>query len=202
MNKILINFAHPAKSRSVINNALLAAVEDLDGVTVNDLYATYPDFLIDVRREQELLKSHDIIIIQYPFYWYSTPSIVKEWLDLVLEHGWAYGKEGHALAGKLFLMAVTAGGDDNSYTEAGSNAFTLGQLLTPYQAGAKLCKMQWLPPFAVLGVHRGISREAITAHAENYRRCIIALRDGLLDIELAQSYRYLNSDLAAVIRRS
>ena len=54
MRKILIQFAHPAKSRSRANKALLAAIEGLENVTVNDLYAHYPDFLIDVSREQQL----------------------------------------------------------------------------------------------------------------------------------------------------
>ncbi|MGH1373767.1 MAG: NAD(P)H-dependent oxidoreductase [Cellvibrionaceae bacterium] len=89
MNRILINFAHPARSRSKINLALRAAVEGMDNVTVNDLYEQYPDFLIDVEREQKLCEAHDTIIFQHPFYWYSCPSIVQEWMDLVLEHGWA-----------------------------------------------------------------------------------------------------------------
>ena len=97
MKKILINFAHPAKSHSNINKALRKAVETLDNVTVNDLYANYPDFMIDIKREQALCEAHDIIIFQHPFYWYSTPAIIKEWFDLVLEHGWAYGSEGKAL---------------------------------------------------------------------------------------------------------
>ncbi len=81
MKRILINFAHPAKSRSKINNALLAVVDQLEGVTVNDLYANYPDFMIDVKREQALCESHDIIIFQHPLYWYQTPAIMKEWLE-------------------------------------------------------------------------------------------------------------------------
>ena len=81
MNKILINFAHPAKTRSKINRALRSVVENLENVTLNDLYAAYPDFLIDVEREQNLCEEHDVIIFQHPFYWYSTPAIVKEWMD-------------------------------------------------------------------------------------------------------------------------
>lgn len=80
MNKILVQFAHPAFRRSKINAALREAVTDIDGVTVHDLYACYPDFLIDVPHEQRLCEEHDIIVFQHPFYWYSTPSIVKETL--------------------------------------------------------------------------------------------------------------------------
>lgn len=201
MKKILINFAHPARSRSKINNALRTAVEGLENVTVNDLYAAYPDFLIDIQKEQNLCETHDVIIFQHPFYWYSTPAIMKEWLDLVFEHEWAYGSQGNALAGKLFLQALTAGGDDSTYQKNGFNVFTIRELVAPYRATAKLCKMQWLPPFTVLGIHQGLSDTKINVHAEDYRRTVIALRDGTLDIEQAQEGQYLNSDLNSIIRR-
>ena len=201
MNKVLINFAHPAKARSKMNRALIRAIEDLEHLTVNDLYAQYPDFLIDVRREQHLCETHDILIFQHPFYWYSTPAIMKEWLDLVLEHGWAYGSKGKALAGKMFLQAITAGGDNSTYQKDGYNAFTIGELTSPYRATAKLCNMKWLPPFTVLGIHRGLSEEKITAYAEDYRRTVIALRDGNLDLGRVSKAPYLNSDLNSTIRR-
>ena len=201
MRKVLIQFAHPATARSKINRALLAAVDQLDHVTVNDLYAAYPDFLIDVKREQLLCEEHDVLIFQHPFYWYSTPAIMKEWLDLVLEHGWAYGKQAEALTGKIFLQAITAGGDDSTYRHDGYNRFTIQELTSPYRATAKLCKMDWLPPFAVLGIHRGLPEEHVQVHAEDYRRAVIALRDGTLDIERARQGQYLNSDLSSLIRR-
>ena len=200
MASILINFAHPARSRSRMNSAMRQAVEGLDEVTFNDLYARYPDFLIDVKREQELCEKHDIIIFQHPFYWYSTPSIMKEWLDLVLEHGWAYGSGGTALHGKIFLQALTAGGDDSTYRKDGYNAFTVVELTSPYRATANLCGMTWLPPFAVLGIHRGLDEGKITAYAEEYRRCVLALRDGRFDLEKLKEALYLNSALETAIK--
>lgn len=200
MKKILINFAHPAKSRSNINKALRNAVEDLTNVTVNDLYANYPDFMIDVKREQALCEAHDIIIFQHPFYWYSTPAIMKEWLDLVLEHGWAYGSEGKALAGKIFFQAITTGGDATTYQENGYNEFTLKELTAPYRATAKLCNLTWLPPFAVTGVHRGLAKEKVQNYAADYRRTLIALRDSLVNIDVFKHLDVLNSQDNPVIR--
>ncbi len=201
MKKILINFAHPAVSRSRINHALRAAVENIEGVTINDLYANYPDFLIDVKREQALCMSHDIIVFQHPFYWYQTPAIMKEWLDLVLEHGWAYGSGINVLEGKYFMQAITAGGDKGTYQREGLNYFTIGELISPYRAMVNLCKMNWLPPFVVHGIHRGLPEDEVTFHAENYRRAIIALRDGMCDMEKALCEEYINRDLDQVIRR-
>ncbi|MGB3223758.1 MAG: NAD(P)H-dependent oxidoreductase [Desulforhopalus sp.] len=201
MKKVLIIFAHPAIARSKINRALRNAVKNLDGVTFHDLYATYPDFLIDVKQEQYLCENHDVIIFQHPFYWYSTPAIMKEWLDLVLEHGWAYGSKGKALKGKVFLQAFSAGGDDSTYKHGGANLFTVGELTSPYRATANLCKMEWLPPFTVLGILSGMPAEELQKHAEDYRRAVIALRDNTLEIKKVLNQQYLNSDLNATIKR-
>jgi len=184
-----------------MNAALRAAVEGVENVTFNDLYANYPDFLIDVRREQELCEMHDVLIFQHPFYWYSTPSIVKEWMDLVLEHGWAYGSTGTALHGKHCLQALTAGGDDSTYQKRGYNEFTIAELTAPFRATAKLCGMQWLPPFAVLGIHRGLAPEKRASYAEDYRRAVIALRDEQIDLKAVSKGKYLNSDLSRTIRK-
>ncbi|MBQ4861526.1 NAD(P)H-dependent oxidoreductase [Pseudoalteromonas sp. MMG013] len=194
MKKILINFAHPAKSRSNINIALRNAVENIEHVTVNDLYANYPDFMIDIKREQGLCEAHDIIIFQHPFYWYSTPAIMKEWLDLVLEHGWAYGNEGKALAGKVFFQAITTGGDASTYQKGGYNEFTLKELTAPYRATAKLCRLTWLPPFVVTGVHQGLEPEEIHSYSAEYKRTLIALRDSLLDLEVLTQQEVLNNN--------
>lgn len=149
MNKVLILFGHPAFKRSTINAALRKAVENLDGLTFHDLYRNYPDFLIDVAHEQKLCESHDIIIFQHPFYWYSTPAIIKEWFDLVLEYTWAYGETGSALAGKITFQALTAGGDLSNYRAGGLNSFTIRELTTPYRATANLCQI--MLTFAAIG---------------------------------------------------
>ena len=93
MAKVLILFAHPALEKSRVNKRLILAAGNIDNITLNDLYEEYPDFDIDIKREQQLLIEHDLIILQHPFYWYSTPALLKQWEDLVLEHGWAYGSK-------------------------------------------------------------------------------------------------------------
>lgn len=202
MKKILINFAHPAKAKSKNNAALRAYVEGMEGVTVNDLYASYPDFYIDVKREQALCMEHDIIIFQYPLYWYQAPSIVKEWLDLVLEHGWAYGSKGKALDGKLFMLALTGGGEESTYTPGGFNGHTIDEFMFPMKAMTKLCSMKWLPPFTVLGIHQGLDEGTLRHHASNYQVLIKALRDEMLDLSKVAHKKYINSDLNACFRRA
>lgn len=95
--KVLVLFAHPSQELSEVNRPMAEAVRDLDGITLVDLYADYADFQIDIDREQDRLLQHDVIVFQHPLYWYSTPAILKEWQDLVLEHGFACGTKGTAL---------------------------------------------------------------------------------------------------------
>jgi glutathione-regulated potassium-efflux system ancillary protein KefG len=198
MRQVLIIFAHPAIERSRVNRQLIQAAGGLEGVRIHDLYEAYPDFDIDVSHEQRLFEAHDVVVFQHPFFWYSAPAILKQWQDLVLEHGWAYGRAGTALRGKLTLNAITAGGGEDSYRRETGNSFTVGEFLAPFEATARLCGMVWLPPFVVHGTHR-LGEAEIAAHAGDYRRTLIALRDGTLDLAVARGRARLNSDLAAVL---
>ena len=175
--KILILFAHPRLSTSVVQRAMNHAAAGLENVTFHDLYAAYPDFLIDVKREQELLLSHDIFVFQHPFYWYSSPAIIKEWLDLVLENGWAYGTGGTALAGKYLMNAISTGGNRDAYRDQGRNRFPIEDLLRPFDQTAFLCGMAYLEPFIVYS-GRHMDDGQLSGHAEKYRDLITGLRDG------------------------
>ena len=175
--KILVLFAHPRMQASVVQSEMLKAIHDLDDVTVHDLYAAYPDFLIDVKREQELLLAHDVIVFQHPFYWYSSPAIIKEWLDLVLENGWAYGAGGNNLHGKYLMNALSTGGNHDAYKTGGRNRFPIVDLLRPFDQTAYLCGMAYLEPFVIYS-GRHMDEGQLSGHAEKYRDLITGLRDG------------------------
>lgn len=199
--KVLVLLAHPAFERSQVNRRLAEAARQVPGVTVHDLYEAYPDLHLDVAREQELLLGHDVVIFQHPFFWYSTPSLLKEWQDLVLEHGWAYGTGGAALAGKVTFNAISAGGPETSYRKDGYNRFTIRELLSPYEATANLCRMRYLAPFVVHGVLRAANADKLVDHARDYRRLLEALVAGRVDLDAAARAERLNADLDAVLRR-
>jgi glutathione-regulated potassium-efflux system ancillary protein KefG len=198
--RVLILFAHPALEKSRCNRRLVEAVRSLPDVTLNDLYQHYPDLDIDVPREQQLLVEHDIVVMQHPFYWYSTPALLKEWQDLVLEHGWAYGHHGTALRGKTLLTAITAGGSEEAYCRAGHNGYTIREFLVPIERTAALCGMTYLPPFVVHGTH-SLREEEMLRHAADYRRVVEALRDDTLDPAAAADQPRLNANLDAVLRK-
>lgn len=108
---ILIIYAHPYPHHSHANKRMLEQVRTLDNVEIRSLYQLYPDFNIDIAAEQEALSRADLIIWQHPMQWYSTPPLLKLWIDKVFSHGWAYGHNGHALKGKSLMWAVTTGGE-------------------------------------------------------------------------------------------
>jgi putative NADPH-quinone reductase len=178
---ILVLFAHPAQHRSEAQALMARIARGVEGVTFADLYAEYPRFDIDIDREQARLAAHDVIVFQHPVYWYSTPALLKEWQDLVLEYGWAYGTGGTALIGKLFLCAVTAGGPEDAYGATGYNRFPLRVLLSPLEQTANLCGMVYLPPFALFAARRAAEGAALALHAARYRKLLEALRDDRLD---------------------
>ncbi len=168
-NRILLLFAHPAIEKSRVNRELVEEARRVPGVTVRDLYETYPDLIIDVRVEQTLLLEHDVILFQHPFYWYSTPAILKEWMDLVLEYGFAYGERGTRLRGKSWVHAITTGGPEEAYAPEGANRFTLRELLAPLDQTATLCGMKFLDPFVLHGVTQYDLARDIPAARTAYR---------------------------------
>lgn len=191
MAKVLVLFAHPLLEKSKVQVELLKQAKTVAGITVNDLYQNYPDFDIDIDREKKSLLEHDIIIWQHPFYWYSSPPILKQWQDLVLEHGWAYGRKGHALENKKVFNALTSGGAMEAYQEGGYNKYPIQDYLKPFERTAELCRMIYWPPFWVPGVHR-MQAEEVHRYGQQYRNLLLALANDLYSEEAIQSVSVLN----------
>ena len=171
---VLLTLAHPALERSRANRAMAKAAKGLSGVTFRDLYETYPDFAIDIEAEQASLVAHDVIALQFPLYWYSTPALMKEWLDLVWLHGFAYGPGGVALQGKRLFVACTTGAGAKAYHAHGYNRFTMDEFLRPLEQTAHLCGMVWETPFVVHGAAVK-DDDALKAEAERYKARIASL---------------------------
>lgn len=192
MRKVLVIYVHPAPERSMANSVLLSGIEGMPGVHIHDLYDRYPDFFIDVEQEKRLLLEHDVVIFQHPFYWYSAPALLKQWQDLVLEHGWAYGSRGKALHGKITFNAITTGGGAIAYQPEGFNRFTIRQFLAPFEQTARLCGMEYLPPFLVQGTHQ-IGAEDLSDAAHDFREVIQIIQEPQTDLASVKTYNSLNT---------
>jgi len=194
--RTLLVFAHPALEKSRVHRRFLAEAAALSGIEVRDLYELYPDFDVDVEAEQRSLAGHDLVIVQHPLYWYSVPPLLKQWIDLVLEHGWAYGARGTALAGKGWLEIVSAGGPRDGYRTRGFHGLELRQFLAPLERTARLCGMDFLPPWALFGTHR-LSAAELERAARAYRRLLEAVRDDRVDWAAAARFATLEEALAS-----
>ncbi len=177
MARLLLYYAHPGHRYSHVNAEMLAAARRVEGITVVDLYAEYPRHDIDIDREQKRLLDHDIVVFQFPLFWYSTPSLIKEWQDLVLEHGFAYGKDGTALEGKKMQLVVTAAGPAEAYAPDGYQNHHLRTFLRPLEQTAALCKMEFLVPYVLYASLRAPREDRVAPHVAGYRRLLEGLRD-------------------------
>jgi len=189
--RILILFVHPRFEKSRVNRALLRNLPASDVLTLHDLYERYPDYNIDVEAEKELLLNHDILIWHHPFYMYGAPAILKQWLDLVLEYGWAHGSGGDFLKGKAAFNVITTGGTRESYRRDGFNRFTIREFLRPFEQTARLCKMTYLPPFAIQGTYR-LTEEELSRHAADYGFLLQLLSAGAYGPEEMERFPFLN----------
>ncbi|MGD8361951.1 MAG: NAD(P)H-dependent oxidoreductase, partial [Gemmatimonadota bacterium] len=116
----------------------------------------------------------------------------------VLQHNWAYGHRGTALRGKTLFNVITTGGREEAYRAEGHNRFTMRELLAPVEQTARLCGMDFLPPFVAHGTHR-MSEEEMSLHARDYVLLLDAIRKGSFDFETARSVQRLNKDLQGLI---
>jgi glutathione-regulated potassium-efflux system ancillary protein KefF len=157
--------AHPHWRDSRVNLALLKAARDIPGVETTDLYASYPDYAIDVETEQTRLARADLLVLLHPIQWYSMPALQKLWIDEVLSYGWAYGAGGKALEGKDCWLVATTGGPEASYHPQSYNRYFFDAFLPPYEQTAALCGMRFLPPLVFHGA-RSAPHEELMSHVE------------------------------------
>ncbi|MER8789207.1 NAD(P)H-dependent oxidoreductase [Mesorhizobium sp. M0983] len=120
----------------------------------------------DVKAEIDKLLWADILILQFPLWWYAMPAILKGWVDRVYAYGFAYGVGEHSdkrwgdrfgegtLAGKRAMLIVTTGGWEEHYSARGVNG-PIDDLLFPINHGILYYPgYDVLPPFVVYRVDR------------------------------------------------
>jgi len=165
---VLVITAHPQMQDSRINRRLMAAASRVTLAgggppVVRDLYALYPDYLVDIGAEQALLAAADLVVWQHPIHWYSMPPLMKLWLDDVCAFGWGYGPGGNALRGKDLWLVTTTGGTEESYRPDSYNGYAFEAFLPPYEQTAALCGMRFLPPLVLHGAPR-VPEAGVAAH--------------------------------------
>ena len=168
-------------------------------ITFVDLYAEYPRFDIDVEAEQQRLLDHDVILFQFPVFWHSTPSILKEWQDLVLEPGFAYGKNGDKLAGKHMMLALTGASPQDAYMPESYERFPLRTLLTPLEQTANLCRMRFSAPYVLYASLLAAETGYNLPHIKCYRQLLEAVRDDRFDFAAAEKLDVISAEHLPII---
>lgn len=144
----LIIVAHPDIRHSTVNRRWLKALhEHPDRITVHELYAACPDGRVDVAAEQQRIMAHDALVLQFPVYWFNCPPLLKQWLDEVLIHGWAYGSQARAMRGRKVSLAVSMGTPASDYSAQGRIGYDVAAVLRPFELSFRYCEADWRAPF-------------------------------------------------------
>jgi putative NADPH-quinone reductase len=168
--KTLIVVIHPDLNSSRINKRWIEELQKHpEKYVVHDLHGAYPNGVIDIAKEQQLVESFNSIVFQFPFYWFNCPPLFKKWLDDVLTYGWAYGsKSGYKVQGKKIGLAITAGIDEEEYHALGKYKYTLKELTAPFEITFEYVKANYQPLFAYYGMEYNAKPERIESSVYKY----------------------------------
>ncbi len=152
--KTLIIVTHPDIDNSAVNKRWIEELsKHPQKFDIHQLYKIYPDEKIDVLAEQHLLEQYQKIVFQFPFYWFSSPPLLKKWFDQVLTRGWAYGsKSGFRLGDKKIGLAITAGIDKEAYSAEGIYKYKLEELTTPFELTFNYIRADYRSFYAYYGI--------------------------------------------------
>ena len=129
MNSVLLISGHPNLKHSHANKAILEKIAQQSEMKIHKLDTLYPDFVIDIAKEQAALVKADLIIFQFPLYWSTYPTIMKQWFDAVFTYGFAFGPNGDQLVNKKVILSITCGATVESYAQGEFNFAPLDQYL-------------------------------------------------------------------------
>lgn len=153
MKKTVIIYGHPYYKMSVCNKAILEELEkEVPEVDIVNLMELYPDFNIDVNKEQSRVKDADVIVFQFPFWWYGSPSIMHRYVEDVFSHGFAFGSTGTALHGKKIIFSFTIGASEDAYSKDGFQHYDINAFMPGFRNMASLCGLEFLDPIYSFGM--------------------------------------------------
>ncbi len=143
MKSTVVIYGHPHYADSHSNKAILNVLaQEVPEAGVVNLMELYPDYKIDVAKEQARLKEADVIVFEFPIFWYGMPSILDRYVEEVFTYGFAYGAKGNALQGKKLLISFTAGVAKKEYSPEGKQHHSMDEYLLKINSTAALCGLE------------------------------------------------------------
>jgi putative NADPH-quinone reductase len=165
--KTLIVLAHPDLSRSKVNRRWVYEAEKYpDNFTIHCLYDEYPLKQINTEKERALIETHGSLILQFPLYWSNCPPLMKQWLDEVFIHGWAYGSKADKMRNRKVALAVSAGTSEKEYKERFNVSFQ--QILLPFEITFKYMNADFQGFHILSGLEHDVSIEKIESSVDQY----------------------------------
>ena len=144
MKNVLIVSGHPNLDESFANKIILDELQvRLPQADFAFLDQLYPNFQINVATEQRRLVKADIIVLQFPFFWYGIPSLMKKWVEDVFVHGFSHGSTGNKLHGKKLILSFTSGATEEMYRHGGLQNYPIEEFMPPFIQLANLCGLEW-----------------------------------------------------------
>ena len=173
----LLILGDPNIGESIANKAIIEEIQKANpNIEIRNLAILYPDFKIDIAKEQEALLRHDLIVFQYPLYWYNMPAILKQWFDVVFTHQFAYGSKGDKLKDKKLLASVTVGSLEREYRTFGKHNFRINDFFKNVEQTAYFAQMTFLDPLFFHGTSAvdGFTASEIERRASSYAKDLIS----------------------------
>ena len=144
MENILVISGHTDLEDSVANKAILDELEkNLKNKEIRYLDKLYKDYKINKEIEQEKLVKADIIMLVFPLFWFSIPSIMHRYFEEVFTHGFSHGSTGDKLKGKKLIASVTTGADESAYLKENKES-KIDDFLIPFKTTCAFTGMQYM----------------------------------------------------------
>ena len=171
--KKLVIITHPSIEDSLINRTWLDELRNAKQFEIHQLYKKYPTLEFDIEAEQALLSDFDDIVFQFPIHWYSTPFALKKYFDEVFAFGWAFGPGGDQMKGKRIGLAVSTGGDQDSYQKG----IPLPQLLNDVLLTFEYCGCKFTHLHTFYGAMYEPTDEDILNNAKAYVKAFLGIEE-------------------------
>ena len=171
----LIILAHPHFEQSTANKTIVETLQNkVKDLEVRNIHQLYPNYQINVAEEQAALLRHELIILQYPMYWFNMPAILKLWFDEVFTYQFAYGSKGDKLKDKKLLTSLTIGQVEQNYSDY--DVDVINHLHEPVKLSTLYSQMQYLTPIVLYRVSPVTTEQNdIQAKAKQHSEKLVAL---------------------------
>jgi NAD(P)H dehydrogenase (quinone) len=160
----------------VVSRKNYTTVKDTDYFKpqIEEMHATEAGgFAPEIEQEIRKMEWCDLMLWQFPLWWFGLPGILKGWVDRVFAMGRTYGGgrlyENGVFKGKRAMLSLTTGGPEEAYLKGGFNG-DIKAILRPVQRGMlRFVGFEVLTPHIIYGPVR-MSDEQRKAALEGYAR--------------------------------